>query len=54
LILLLKNCLAYNSVDHHPRAGEKGLFEAFKGWRAHVYTPLVGQKEATRSEIGTW
>jgi predicted transcriptional regulator len=29
----------------------KGYLKHLKDGRAHVYTPLVGQKEATRSEI---
>src|SRR6202034_3922473 len=44
--------LAYNSVLTTIRVLEKkGYLKHLKDGRAHVYTPLVGQKEATRSEI---
>ncbi|MGA9495305.1 MAG: BlaI/MecI/CopY family transcriptional regulator [Terriglobales bacterium] len=44
--------LAYNSVLTTIRVLErKGYVKHLKDGRAHVYTPLVGQEEATRSEI---
>lgn len=44
--------LAYNSVLTTIRVLErKGYVRHSKDGRAHVYAPLVGQKEATRSEI---
>ena len=44
--------LAYNSVLTTIRVLEKkGYLQHLKDGRAFVYTPLVGQKEATRSEI---
>jgi predicted transcriptional regulator len=44
--------LAYNSVLTTIRVLEKkGYLKHLKDGRAHVYTPLVGKKEATRSEI---
>ena len=44
--------LAYNSVLTTIRILErKGYVEHVKDGRAHVYAPLVGQKDATRSEI---
>ncbi|MFZ0761441.1 MAG: BlaI/MecI/CopY family transcriptional regulator [Candidatus Sulfotelmatobacter sp.] len=44
--------LAYNSVLTTIRVLErKGYVKHSKDGRAHVYVPLVGQKEATRSEI---
>ena len=44
--------LAYNSVLTTIRVLEKkGYLKHLKDGHAHVYTPLVGQKEATRSEI---
>jgi predicted transcriptional regulator len=47
-----KPALAYNSVLTTIRVLErKGYLKHLKEGRAHVYTPLVGQKEATRSEI---
>ncbi|HXY77397.1 MAG TPA: BlaI/MecI/CopY family transcriptional regulator, partial [Candidatus Acidoferrales bacterium] len=47
-----KPALAYNSVLTTIRILErKGYLKHLKDGRAHVYTPLVGQKEATRSEI---
>ena len=47
-----KPVLAYNSVLTTIRILErKGYLKHLKDGRAHVFTPLVGQKEATRSEI---
>lgn len=47
-----KPSLAYNSVLTTVRVLEKkGYVRHLKDGRAHVYTPLVGRKEATRSEI---
>lgn len=47
-----KPALAYNSVLTTIRVLErKGYIEHSKDGRAHVYVPLVGRKEATRSEI---
>ncbi len=44
--------LAYNSVLTTIRVLEKkGYLRHLKDGRAHVYSPVVGQKEATRSEI---
>ncbi len=44
--------LAYNSVLTTIRVLErKGYLKHLKDGRAHVYTPLVGQQEAKRSEI---
>jgi BlaI family transcriptional regulator, penicillinase repressor len=44
--------LAYNSVLTTIRVLErKGYLNHLKDGRAHVYTPVVGQQEATRSEI---
>jgi predicted transcriptional regulator len=44
--------LAYNSVLTTIRVLErKGYLKHLKDGRAHVYTPMVGRKEATRSEI---
>lgn len=44
--------LAYNSVLTTIRVLErKGYVEHSKDGRAHVYAPLVGREEATRSEI---
>ncbi len=44
--------LAYNSVLTTIRVLErKGYVKHLTDGRAHVYTPLVGQEEATRSEI---
>jgi predicted transcriptional regulator len=44
--------LAYNSVLTTIRVLErKGYLKHLKDGRAHVYTPLVGKQEATRSEI---
>ncbi len=45
--------LAYNSVLTTIRVLErKGYLKHLKDGRAHVYTPLVGREDATRSEIG--
>lgn len=47
-----KPILAYNSVLTTIRVLErKGYLKHLKDGRAHVYTPLVGREEATRSEI---
>ena len=47
-----KPALAYNSVLTTIRVLEKkGYLKHLKDGRAHVFTPLVGQLEATRSEI---
>jgi predicted transcriptional regulator len=47
-----KPALAYNSVLTTIRVLErKGYIAHSKDGRAHVYVPLVGQKEATRTEI---
>jgi BlaI family penicillinase repressor len=47
-----KPALAYNSVLTTIRVLErKGYVKHSKDGRAHVYSPLVGRKEATRSEI---
>jgi len=47
-----KPALAYNSVLTTIRVLErKGYLKHLKDGRAHVFTPLVGKKEATRSEI---
>jgi len=44
--------LAYNSILTTIRVLErKGYLKHLKDGRAHVYTPLVGQQEAKRSEI---
>jgi predicted transcriptional regulator len=44
--------LAYNSVLTTIRVLErKGYLQHLKDGRAHVYTPLIGKTEATRSEI---
>jgi len=44
--------LAYNSVLTTIRVLEKkGYLKHLKDGRAFIYTPLVGQKDATRSEI---
>jgi BlaI family transcriptional regulator, penicillinase repressor len=51
--LASKPALAYNSVLTTIRILEKkGYLKHLKDGRAHVYTPLVGRKEATRSAIG--
>jgi BlaI family penicillinase repressor len=50
--LTQKPALAYNSVLTTIRVLErKGYLKHSKDGRAHVYAPLVGRKEATRSEI---
>ena len=50
--LSLRPALAYNSVLTTIRVLErKGYVKHSKDGRAHVYAPLVGRKEATRSEI---
>jgi predicted transcriptional regulator len=47
-----KPSLAYNSVLTTIRVLErKGYLNHLKDGRAHVYTPVIGQKEAKRSEI---
>ncbi len=47
-----KPALAYNSVLTTVRILEKkGYVKHVKDGRAHVYAPLLGRKEATRSEI---
>lgn len=47
-----KPALAYNSVLTTIRVLEKkGYVAHLKDGRAHVYQPLVGQQEASRSEI---
>ena len=47
-----KPALAYNSVLTTTRILEKkGYVKHVKDGRAHVYAPLLGRKEATRSEI---
>lgn len=47
-----KPALAYNSVLTIVRILEKkGYLKHLKDKRAHVYTPLVERKEATRSEV---
>jgi predicted transcriptional regulator len=47
-----KPVLAYNSVLTTIRVLEKkGYLKHLKDGRAHVYTPLVEKKDATRSEI---
>ncbi|MFY9647179.1 MAG: BlaI/MecI/CopY family transcriptional regulator [Terriglobales bacterium] len=47
-----KPVIAYNSVLTTIRVLErKGYLGHLKDGRAHIYTPLVGQQEATRSEI---
>lgn len=44
--------LAYNSVLTTIRVLEKkGYVKHIKDGRAHIYMPLVGQKEATRFEV---
>jgi predicted transcriptional regulator len=48
----LSSALAYNSVLTTIRILErKGYVEHAKDGRAHVYTPIIGCEEATRSEI---
>jgi len=47
-----KPALAYNSVLTTIRVLEKkGYLKHQKEGRAHVYVPLIGRKEATRSEL---
>ena len=47
-----KPALAYNSVLTTIRVLErKGYIAHSKDGRAHVYVPMVGRKEATRTEI---
>ena len=47
-----KPALAYNSVLTTIRILEKkGYVQHLKEGRAHVYTPLVGKTEASRSEV---
>ena len=49
---LAKPALAYNSVLTTIRILEKkGYVEHMKDGRAHVYQPLLGRKEARRSEV---
>jgi predicted transcriptional regulator len=50
--LTQKPALAYNSVLTTIRILEKkGYVQHVKDGRAHVYIPVVGKKEATRSEV---
>jgi predicted transcriptional regulator len=50
--LVEKPALAYNSVLTTIRVLErKGYVKHSKDGRAHVYAPLVGRAEASRSEI---
>ena len=47
-----KPALAYNSVLTTVRILEKkGYLQHVKDGRAHIYEPLIGRQEATRSEI---
>jgi predicted transcriptional regulator len=47
-----KPALAYNSVLTTVRILEKkGYVKHVKDGRAHIYEPLIGRQEATRSEI---
>jgi predicted transcriptional regulator len=47
-----KPALAYNSVLTTIRILEKkGYVKHVKDGRAHIYAPLIGRQEATRSEI---
>ncbi len=47
-----KPAIAYNSVLTTIRILEKkGYLRHLKDGRAHVFTPLVGRQEATRSEV---
>jgi BlaI family transcriptional regulator, penicillinase repressor len=47
-----KPALAYNSILTTVRILEaKGYVRHVKDGRAHIYTPLVGQREASRFEI---
>ena len=48
----LTTVLAYNSVLTTIRTLEKkGLVKHVKDGRAHVYQPLIGREDATRSEV---
>jgi predicted transcriptional regulator len=48
----LSSPLAYNSVLTTIRILErKGYVEHAKDGRAHIYTPIIGREEASRSEI---
>ena len=48
----LTTALAYNSVLTTIRTLEKkGLVKHAKDGRAHVYEPLIGREDATRSEV---
>jgi BlaI family transcriptional regulator, penicillinase repressor len=48
----LSSALAYNSVLTTVRVLErKGYVKHVKDGRAHVYEPIMGREEATRSEI---
>jgi predicted transcriptional regulator len=48
----LTTTLAYNSVLTTIRTLEKkGLVKHAKDGRAHVYEPLIGREDATRSEV---
>ncbi len=50
--LTSKPVLAYNSVLTTIRVLEKkGYIQHVKDGRAHIYMPLVGQKEATQFEV---
>jgi predicted transcriptional regulator len=47
-----KPALAYNSVLTTIRILEKkGYVQHVKDGRAHIYLPVIGRKEATRSEV---
>ena len=46
------HALAYNSVLTTIRIMEKkGYVQHLKDGRAHIYQPLIGKQEATRSEV---
>jgi BlaI family transcriptional regulator, penicillinase repressor len=48
----LPSALAYNSILTTIRILErKGYVKHVKDGRAHIYDPIIGRKEATRSEI---
>jgi predicted transcriptional regulator len=48
----IAKALAYNSVLTTIRTLEKkGIVKHVKDGRAHVYEPIVGREEATRSEV---
>ena len=48
----LASALAYNSVLTTIRTLEKkGLVKHIKDGRAHIYEPVIGREEATRSEV---